>query len=225
MMGGVPTRALVEQGFEIAKEATAQAAKTTTAENKAILAEITKKMGSPKEPMGDKTVFTELEAMADAMAKANEKKDKLMIPSNRLMINFLNSEMAPKQNGHLFLGHLYFQNPGVIKVVTRIKASGAGRESAYVKIASMKGSKNDWYRYGREYMKRGDLYTSSSDLPGLYTYAAKLAGTDKTNYETQTVYVSVPAKELIGVFLNAYSRLGACNSIQIYYDEVEAGQL
>ncbi len=225
-MGGVPTRALVEQGFEIAKEATAQAAKTTTAENKAILAEITKKMGSPKEPMGDKTVFTELEAMADAMAKANEKKDKLMIPSNRLMINFLNSEMAPKQKGHLFLGYLYFQNPGVIKVVTRIKAAvDSSRGSVDVMLASMKGSKNDRYNYGRDYMKRGDLYTSSGVPPELYTYAAKLAGTEKTNYETQTVYLSVPAKELMGVFLNAYSRLGACNSIQIYYDEVEAGQL
>ena len=92
-------------------------------------------------------------------------------------------------------------------------------------LASMKGSKNDRYNYGRDYMKRGDLYTSSGVPPELYTYAAKLAGTEKTNYETQTVYLSVPAKELMGVFLNAYSRLGACNSIQIYYDEVEAGQL
>lgn len=225
-MGGVPTRALVEQGFEIAKEATAQAAKTTTAENKAILAEITKKMGSPKEPMGDKTVFTELEAMADAMAKANEKKDKFMIPSNQVRINFLDKEMAPKQNGHLFLGYLYFQHPGVIKAVIRIKAAvDRSGGYVYVRLASMKGTKNYSYRYGREYMKKGDLYTSSSDPPDIYSYAATLAGTDKTNYETQTVYVSVPAKEPIGVFLNAYSRLGACNSIQIYYDEVEAGQL
>lgn len=225
-MGGVPTRALMEQGFEIAKEATAQAAKTTTAENKAILAEITKKMGSPKEPMGDKTVFTELEAMADAMAKANEKKDKLMIPSNRLMINFLNSEMAPKQKGHLFLGYLYFQHPGVIKAVIRIKAAvDSPREYVSVRLASMKGTKNDVYRYSREYMKKGDLYTSSSSLPGIYSYAADLVQTDKTSYENNIVYCSVPAGEPIGVFLNCYSRIGACNSIQIYYDEVEADQL
>lgn len=224
-MGGVPMRALVEQGFEIAKEATAQAAKTTTAENKAILAEITKKMGSPKGPMGGKTVFTELEAMADAMAKANEKKDKLMIPSNRLMINFLNSEMAAKQNGHLCLGYLHFQNPGVIKVVTRIKAVGAGRESVYVQIVSMRGSRNNWYGYGREYMQKGDFYETRDSLPDPYSYAADLASTGKTNYETKTVYVSVPARELMGVFLNAQEGLGACNSIQIYYDEVEAGQL
>lgn len=51
-MGGVPTRALVEQGFEIAKEATAQAAKTTTAENKAILAEITKRWVRQKSRWG-----------------------------------------------------------------------------------------------------------------------------------------------------------------------------
>lgn len=223
-MGDVPTRALMEQGFEIAKEATAQAAKTTTAENKAILAEITKKMGSPKEPMGD--IFTELETMADAMAKANEKKDKFMIPSNQVRINFLDKEMAPKQNGHLFLGYLYFQHPGVIKAVIRIKAAvDSSRGSVDVMLASMKGSKNDRYNYGREYLKKGDLYTSSGDPPGLYTYAATLADTSETNYKTQTVYLSVPAKELMGVFLDCYSRLGACNSIQIYYDEVEAGRL
>lgn len=225
-MGDVPTRALMEQGFEIAKEATAQAAKTTTAENKAILAEITKKMGSPKEPMGDKTVFTELEAMADAMAKANEKKDKLMIPSNRLMINFLNSEMAPKQEGHLFLGYLYFQNPGVIKVVTRIKAAvDSSGGYVYVRLASMKETKNDLYRYGREYMKKGDLYTSSNSPPDIYSYAANLAEAWETSYENKIVYCSVPAGEPIGVFLDCYSRIGACNSIQIYYDEVEADQL
>lgn len=225
-MGDVPTRALMEQGFEIAKEATAQAAKTTTAENKAILAEITKKMGSPKEPMGDKTVFTELEAMADAMAKANEKKDKFMIPSNQVRINFLDKEMAPKQKGHLFLGYLYFQHPGVIKAVIRIKAAGdSPRQYVYVKLASMKGAKNDVYRYSREYMKKGDLYTSSSSPPGIYSYAANLVQTDKTSYENNIVYCSVPAGEPIGVFLDCYSRIGACNSIQIYYDEVEADQL
>lgn len=223
-MGDVPTRALMEQGFEIAKEATAQAAKTTTAENKAILAEITKKMGSPKEPMGD--IFTELETMADAMAKANEKKDKLMIPSNQVRINFLDKEMAPKQNGHLFLGYLYFQHPGVIKAVIRIKAA-VGRSGGYVsvRLASMKGTKNDVYRCAREYMKKGDLYTSSNIPPGLYTYAAELAYTAKTSYENNIVYCSVPAGEPIGVFLDCYSRIGACNSIQIYYDEVEADQL
>lgn len=223
-MGGVPTRALMEQGFEIAKEATAQAAKTTTAENKAILAEITKKMGSPKEPMGD--IFTELETMADAMAKANEKKDKLMIPSNRLRINFLDKEMAPKQNGHLFLGYLYFQHPGVIKAVIRIKAA-VDRSGGYVSVmlASMKGSKNDRYNCSRDYLKKGDLSTGSSSPSALYSYAATLAETNETSYQTLTKYCSVPAKELIGVFLDAYSRLGACNSIQIYYDEVEAGQL
>ena len=225
-MGGVPTRALMEQGFEIAKEATAQAVNKTTTENKGLLAEIKKKIGSPKEPTGDKTVFTELEAIADAMAKANEKKDKFMLPSNQVRINFLNSEMAPKQNGHLFLGYLYFQNPGVIKAVTRIKAAvdSSGRYVA-VRLASMKGSKNGRYNYGRDYLKKGDLYTSGSDPSGLYTYAATLADTDKTNYQTLTTYCSVPAGELIGVFLDCYSRKGACNSIQIYYDEVEAGQL
>lgn len=223
-MGDVPTRALVEQGFEIAKEATAQAAKTTTAENKAILAEITKKMGSPKEPMGD--IFTELETMADAMAKANEKKDKFMIPSNQVRINFLDKEMAPKQTGHLFLGYLYFQHPGVIKAVIRIKAA-VDRSGGYVsvRLASMKGTKNDVYRYSREYMKKGDLYTGGNNPSALYSYAATLAETKETSYQTLTNYCSVPAGEPIGVFLDCYSRIGACNSIQIYYDEVEAGQL
>lgn len=225
-MGGVPTRALMEQAFEIAKEATAQAVNKTTTENKGLLAEIKKKIGSPKEPTGDKTVFTELEAIADAMAKANEKKDKFMLPSNQVRINFLNSEMAPKQNGHLFLGYLYFQNPGVIKAVTRIKAAvdSSGRYVA-VRLASMKGSKNDHYNYGRDYLKKGDLYTSGSSPSGLYTYAATLAETKETSYQTLTTYCSVPAGELIGVFLDCYSKKGACNSIQIYYDEVEAGQL
>lgn len=81
------------------------------------------------------------------------------------------------------------------------------------------------YRYSREYMKKGDLYTGGNNPPALYSYAATLAETNETSYQTLTKYCSVPAKELIGVFLQAYSRLGACNSIQIYYDEVEAGQL
>lgn len=181
-------------------------------------------IGDIGDPAGEDSVVALSKDIKKSVDSLAGQKPEILLPSDNLKIDFLDKQIDLPKGQNMFLGYLYFNKPGIVKFVSRLKAKTSESSGSSIFLMPFGGSQNMVPVVpSDEYIQVGTV-TSSSNFPVPFSkipdHVGRVIG---TSYVTSTRYARVEPG-LYGFGINGYYAGVVCDSIKIYYDVVGVDQ-